>query len=366
VAALLLIAGGATISHDFFMAPEGMVGAHVLEGIKWPGVLVAPTYVILAAGLLWTALMAAALAVPARGPAWLPSRTALTLGALGSWLLLTVGTIYWIVPAVSQHLSMKGLFVKYKSIVGTGASPIGKYHVQGELSDYGKTTELTSLPQVFEFLGNADRVFVIAAAEDLPAIDQFAKQRTQGGGAGATGARPVDYFVIDDSNSKFLMLSNKLGNEQDKNPIKRFVVPVASGLPRQPQHPAQADFEGKIQIVGYDLPDEIERGKPFKMTVFYKVTQAVPGGYRIFHHFDGAGARFNGDHTPLDGKFPTNYWVPGFYILDEFTITPDRVTTPTGLCTVYTGFWSGDQRLKVVAGPADSDNRVKLGMVKVR
>lgn len=365
VAALVAIAGGATITHDFFMAPEGMLGAHVLEGIKWPSVVTAPTWFILGAGLLWTALVAAALALPGGRPAWLPSRSRLALGAMGTACLLTVASIYWIVPTLSQHLSMKGLFVKYKAIVGTGSSPIGKYHVQGELSDYGKTTDITSLPQLFEFLTNPDRVFVITAADDLPAIDQYAKQRSTAAPA-ASSARAADYFVIDDSNSKYLMLSNKLGGEQDKNPLRRFVLPVSGGLPRRPQHEVQVDLEGKIQILGYDVPDEVERGKPFKMTVYYQVKQPIPGNYKIFHHFDGAGARFNGDHTPLDGKFPTNYWVPGFYIIDEYTITPDRVTTPSGYCTVYTGFWSGDQRLKVVAGPADSDNRVKLGIIKVK
>ena len=85
---------------------------------------------------------------------------------------------------------------------------------------------------------------------------------------------------------------------------------------------------------------------------------------RRFIHFDGPGSRFNGDHVPLEGKFPTNYWVPGYYVVDEHSMEPDRTTAaqrPT--TTVYTGLWQGDARLKVVSGPSDGENRVKLGTV---
>lgn len=361
LAGLAVIAGAATLAHDFFMAPEGFVGAHVIEGIKWPPVVTAPAYLLLVAGLLWAALLGAALILPTTSSRWLPSRRALVSAALGTALALTVLTIAWVVPQVSQHLSMKGLFVKYKSIVGTGSSEIGKYHVPGQLSDYGKTTELTSLPQMFDFLGRPERVFVITGADDLPGIDQYAKQRDK-----EAAGRPATYFVIDDSNSKFLMLSNRLGGEQDKNPLRRFVLPVEQGLPHPPQFAVRADFEGKVELVGYDLPLELERGRPFKITLYYKVNQPIAGGYRIFIHFDGPGSRFNGDHTPLDGKFPTNYWVPGFYVIDEFTVTPDRVTQPSGTYTLYSGFWAGDQRLKVVAGPSDGENRVRMGTLRVR
>ena len=359
VAAILAASFAAIVAHDFFMSPEAFAGAHVLEGIKWPPIS-QPPIIILAAGLWWSALMALALVVPARASRLLPSRQSLLAGALGMSLLLSAISVYLIVPEISKHLSYKGLFVKYKSIVGTGESEIGKYHVPGTLSDYAQTSELSSLPQMFDFFAHPKRVFVITASDDLPAIDQYAKQRA------ADPAKRVDYYVIDDANSKFLMLSNQLGGDADKNPLRRFVIPIAQGLPKQPDKQINASFEGKVDLVGYDLPQELERGKPFKFTAYYKVNQPVGGAYKIFLHFDGPGTRFNGDHVPLDGKFATNYWVPGHYIVDEFMITPDRATQPSGTYTVYMGFWLGDQRLKVTAGTQDGENRVRVGVVRVK
>jgi 4-amino-4-deoxy-L-arabinose transferase-like glycosyltransferase len=361
--ALLVLVGAVAIAHDFFMTPEGFAGVHVLEGIKWPP-LPAPPYVILVGGIVWAALACAGLVAPRDPSPPVPrflDRRVMIAGSLGAALLLAGVSVYWIVPEVSKHLSYKGLFVKYKALVGTGSSEIGKYHVPGQLSDYAQTTELASLPQMFEFFGKRERVFVITAADDLPAIDQYARQKP----ADPTG-HGADYFVIDDSNSKFLMLSNQLGGEADKNPLRRFVFPVAGGLPRQPQHPIRVDFEGKVELVGYDLPDELERGKAFKIAMFYKVNAPVGGSHRVFIHFDGPGTRFNGDHTPLDGKFPANYWVPGYYIIDEFTVTPDRMSQPAGMYTIFTGFWQGDSRLKITSGPSDGDNRARIGAARVK
>jgi hypothetical protein len=92
-----------------------------------------------------------------------------------------------------------------------------------------------------------------------------------------------------------------------------------------------------------------------------------PSGYKIFLHFDGPGTRFNGDHVPLDGKFPTTLWSPGDYITDPYEMMAERATTPKGQYTIWMGFWPGGdgKRIPVVSGPNDGNNRVRLGTVKV-
>ncbi len=69
---------------------------------------------------------------------------------------------------------------------------------------------------------------------------------------------------------------------------------------------------------------------------------------------------------PLEGRFPTQYWVPGFYITDEHLIRPDRAMEPVGTYQGYAGFFLGAERLKVVSGPQDGDQRVKLGTFIVK
>jgi hypothetical protein len=260
-------------------------------------------------------------------------------------------------PALSHHLSVKSLFTKIPALGGASGDHIGRYHYPGQLSEYGNTVELNTLPSVFEFLGKPDRVFVIAPTEDLASIDQAAKQHETPGG-------PPAYVIIDDTNSRFLLLSNRVGpTEHDLNPLRRSIVKT---LDHAPQHEVHADFEGKVELVGYDLPAELSRGQSFKITTYYKVTAPVSGAYKIFLHFDGVGTRFNGDHVPVAGKFPTNYWVPGYYVIDEFTMEADKAVAPSGVYQIYGGFWLGESRLKVVSGASDGDNRVKMGTVRVK
>ena len=42
------------------------------------------------------------------------------------------------------------------------------------------------------------------------------------------------------------------------------------------------------------------------------------------------------------------------------------ITTPSGTYTIYMGFWLGSQRIKVIEGPNDGVNRVRLGTFRVR
>jgi hypothetical protein len=354
VAALIVGMAAAVVAHDFFLTPEKMLGAHVLEGIKWPPLNAAP-YVILGLGLLWGGAMALGLASKAGDG--LLSRQKLLWAGVGVGVFTTLVTTYWIVPDVSKHLSYKGLFTKYKALGGADGE-LGKYHVPGNLVYYapaGKTTDIGSLPQMFEFLGKPSRVFVMCSSEDLAPIDQHAKSHQP---------EPLTYYVVDDSNSKVLLLSNKLdAGKADLNPLKRQIV---RELPKPPQHEVHADFENKVELVGYDLPAELDRGRQFKITLYYKVKAPLEGAYKVFLHFDGPGTRFNGDHIPLESRFPTNYWVPGFYIIDEHDMEPDRATAPSGWYQIYSGMFMGDKRLKVVSGPSDGENRVKLGAVRVK
>jgi hypothetical protein len=140
---------------------------------------------------------------------------------------------------------------------------------------------------------------------------------------------------------------------------------VLSKPPQVPK-PVVASFENKVKLLGYDVPDVVTRGGKFKMTLFFQVLQQMPSGYKLFIHFDQPASRFHGDHDPLGGKFPTQYWLPGDYIVDPHEVEIPIITTPSGVYTIFAGFWLGEGRLKVVDGPNDGANRVQLGTFRVR
>ena len=113
----------------------------------------------------------------------------------------------------------------------------------------------------------------------------------------------------------------------------------------------------------------MRRRASHRLTVLnIEVNQPVGGIYKVFLHFMGP-SYINGDHVPLDGRFPTPYWVPGYYITDEHVVTPktgDQLSAPSGVYQIYMGFFAGDRRMKVVSGPQDGDNRVKLGLLRLK
>jgi hypothetical protein len=276
----------------------------------------------------------------------------LLAGAGATSLALALITAFWIVPQVSKHFSARDLYGRTKQL--DPVAPVGQYRFSGTGAAYyahGKApTQLGSLAELFQFLRRGERVFVMAGAEELPSIDQASREEK------------VHYVVVDDSNSRYITLSNRLGpHESDLNPLRLFI----SETPPKPQHPVEADFEHKVTLLGYDLPPEVKRGQEFKIRLYFRVDQPLGGSYKVFLHFDAANTRFNGDHTPLEGRFPTQYWVPGYYVTDEHLVTPDRAMQPAANYTVFMGLFAGDKRLKVLRGPQDGEQRVKLGTLLV-
>jgi hypothetical protein len=357
-AALTVGLAAIVLGRDFFTAPEQFVGVHMLEPVRWPGPLTHVPYVIMAFAAFWAGTMALGLGAPlaaadADPVKKLRGRQLLLGAAAAGAIAFAFVTAWWTVPDVSKHLSAREIYGHTKTL--DPKAPLGQYHFNATGASYyasGRTPQSLGTPkELFDFLAKPERVFVLAGSEELPNIDQAARQQKS------------TYFVIDDSNSRYLVLSNRLGpNEKDLNPLKRFI----SDTPPKPEHVVEVNFENKVKLLGYDLPAELGRGQDFKIRLYFQVLAPLGGNYKVFLHFDGSGTRFNGDHVPLEGRFPTPNWVPGYYITDEHTITPDRAMQPSGVYRIFMGLFAGESRLKVTEGPQDGENRVRLGEVKVR
>jgi hypothetical protein len=356
--AFAVLLGAILIGHDYLTNPEVYIGAHIQEQIRWPGPLTRTPQVLLGYCIAWGALMALAIGAPLalrnRGEAGqLRGRFIAVAASLIVALGMAVGTAHAIVPQVSSQLSSKDLYGKTKQL--DPGAPLGYYRFTATGTSYYSekraSTQLNTIDNLFEFLQKPERVLVFAGADELPAIDQTSR------------TKKINYFVIDDTNARFMILSNKLKpGDIDANPLKRFISETAP----TPQRVVQANFEDKIQLIGYDAPQTVHRGEEFKVRLYYKVLAPVGGTYKVFIHFDGPGARMNGDHVPLAGRFPTQNWVTGYYITDEHVMKPDRAGEPSGPYTILMGFFAGDKRLKVTSGPADGENRVKLGPMTVQ
>jgi hypothetical protein len=340
----------AILARDLFLYPEYLATNHLLESVKWPvGVKLAPVFV--GFGLAFGAAGLGAFALRGR---WAAVGKMATYAVLAVTLTTSATIAFVVTPSLSQHFSQKVLFDRFQKL-RHGGEPLAQYRVAGKGVAYytrGEVKEIPSMPALLDYLRDPKRVFVIVQAEELGQLDQQSR------------AAGVGYNVIDDTSSRFLLVSNRLGaGEQDRNALKTLVRQE----PPTPQHRVVADFDGKIGLLGYDLPAEISRGSKFTIKLHFQVKVKPPSGYKVFLHFDGPGTRFNGDHAPLDGKFPTQLWSPGDYITDPYEMMAERATTPKGPYTVWMGLWPGGdgKRIPVVSGPNDGNNRVRLGTVKV-
>jgi 4-amino-4-deoxy-L-arabinose transferase-like glycosyltransferase len=361
-AALTAALGALVIGRDFYVFPEYFVGAHMIETLRWPGPLATMPYVMVSYAAFFAGVIGLAIGVPLAGPGGSPQqrrsgRLILVGGAVAASLAMALFTALWLVPQCSKHLSSKELYGKSKQL--DPSAPIGQYHFNAQGASYysgGKApVTLSGIEDLFKFLAKPEHVFVMAGAEELPSIDQYAKQHA------------APYFVVDDSSARYLMLSNRLGpGERDLNPLRLYV----SDKPPTPAHPVSINFDNKVELIGWDAPPMISGRQEFKLKLYYKVNAPLAGSYKVFVHVDGAGTRINGDHVPLDGKFPTNYWVVGSYIIDEHTIKPSDNNTGTapasGYYQIYMGMYLGAERLKILSGPSDGDNRARLGGITIK
>jgi len=361
-AALTAALGALVIGRDFFVFPEYFVGAHMIETLRWPGPLSSMPYIMVSYAAFFAGVIGLAIGVPLAGPGGSPQqrrsgRLILVGGAVAASLAMALFTALYLVPMCSKHLSSKELYGKSKQLDPN--APIGQFHFNAQGASYyagGKAAvTLSSVEDVFKFLAKPEHVFVMAGAEELPSIDQYAKQHQ------------ATYYVVDDSSARYLMLSNRLGpGERDLNPLRLYV----SDKPPTPAHPLSINFDNKVELIGWDAPPMISAHQDFKLRLYYKVNAPLPGSYKVFVHIDGAGTRINGDHVPLDGKFPTNYWVVGSYITDEHLIKPSENNTGTapnsGYYQIYMGMYLGSERLKIVSGPSDGDNRARLGGITIK
>jgi hypothetical protein len=357
-AALTVALGTIMIGRDFYLQPESYIGAHMTETLRWPGPLPTVPYFLIGFAAFFAAVIGLAMGVPLAPSSANPQqrvrgRLVLVGGAIAGALVMALLTAHYIVPKVSKTLSPRDLYGKSKQL--DPSAPLGQYRFNATGSSYYTTGKapvtLATLDDLFKFLAKPEHVFVMAGVDELPSIDQFSKQKNQA------------YFVVDDSNARFLMLSNRvLPNEHDVNPLKLFV----SNQKPLMGHTTSIDFDGKVELIGYDLPSIVSKGEDIKLRLYFKVLSPINGAWKVFVHLDGAGSRINGDHVPLEGRFPTQYWVPGYFITDEHIIHPDRSVEQEGYHQLFMGLWMGADRMKIVTGDKDNENRARLGGLTVK
>lgn len=283
------------------------------------------------------------------------SRIGVALALAGTVLCAAFWSFGW-QPTLAKHLSSKAMFDTYLALRKPGDQLVIMGEMGGAPQSYARGVEIekvTTRQQLVETIGRPQRVFAIAPQTELCQLHR------------EIGGKP--YFVLDDRNTRSLLLSNRVDGTTDKNPLRTAILhEEPKNIPSRPK--GRVVFDNRIELLGWSLPKRVSGGEMFEVTLFYKVLQPVGGNWRVLMHFDGRGGRaFNGDHEPIKGRCQTATWQPGDYIVDRVTLRGKRGAAPAGTYDVWTGFFTGSnpnwRNMPVSEAPADMrDNadRVKI------
>jgi tetratricopeptide (TPR) repeat protein len=115
-----------------------------------------------------------------------------------------------------------------------------------------------------------------------------------------------------------------------------------------PAAPAPATFGEAVRLLGYRLePEALRAGERFRLTYYWQALRPATRDYTVFVHFQREGkVRFQHDHAPLEGAYPTSRWQPGEVVRESF----DLVAPPdleAGRYEIVLGLWDPEARRRL-------------------
>jgi 4-amino-4-deoxy-L-arabinose transferase-like glycosyltransferase len=266
-------------------------------------------------------------------------------------------------PALANQVSPKEVFESYEKR-HAGAEPLALFGVGGKTSAYyagGEPATLNDVNAAYDWLmgGNGGRRFLAMKTDELPKLNQIYRERV----------KPRQNLpVIDGRSSQIVLVSSSLAGDTNENPLGKILL---SERPH-PQHPLDVNMEDKLEVLGYDIVDgsghfvtSIGPGRKYRMRTYYQVLAPITTEWEAFIHIDGYQRRHNGDHKPMDSKYPFALWLKDDLLVDDYEISLEPNYTP-GDYELFFGLFVGETRLKVKSGPSDGDNRIKGGILKVQ
>jgi hypothetical protein len=267
-------------------------------------------------------------------------------------------------PALANQLSPKEIFESYQR-THKGAEPLALFGVGGRTAAYyagGQPTILKDSSSAYEWLmgGEGGRRFLAVRADELARLNRTYRDRSANG---------QNLPVLDARSSQIVLVASALADgEKNQNPLGRIVLTS----PPNPQHEIKANFEDKLEVLGYDIVDangryvdHVAPGKKYHMRTYFHVLTPMPSEWEMFIHIDGQRRRHNGDHKMCEGKYPMTLWLKDDVVMDDHEFSLEPNFSP-GAYTLYFGLFVGESRLKLNAGPSDGDNRVNGGALRVQ
>ncbi len=261
-------------------------------------------------------------------------------------------------PALSQHFSPKPVYEAYAELAEGRLEPLATYKVSPSPARYYTRSTVTPLQthdELEAFFAEGGQRWAVIEAGRLPTLDRVFRRETG------------HHLYVADARSVRLLLVAAQPVEGRAN--QSFLASTVLGEAPVPERAVRANFDDRIELIGYDLDlpggDSVGAGQRFGITWYWRALAESASSQQVFVHIDGFGLRLNGDHVPVDGKYPTSLWLKGDVIVDSQTLTVPA-NYQNGDYTIYVGLFRGSKRLEVKSGTSDDANRVDAGLLSVR
>jgi len=268
-------------------------------------------------------------------------------------------------PALANQLSPKEVFESYRH--ECPGAPLALLGVGGRTSAYyagGQPQTISDPSSAYQWLtaGGGERRCLALKAEELPKLNQLWREHSP--------EPRTNLPIVDARSSQILLAASALvPGEKNDNPLSSMVLSVP---PPHPWRKIDANMDDKIEVLSIDLYDDrghsveaVSPGRTYHLKTYYRVLAPVTTEWEAFIHIDGFHRRHNGDHKPMNGKYPMSLWLPGDLLADDHEFKLEPNFTP-GTYTIFFGLFVGDTRLKVKSGPNDGDNRINGGALRVQ
>ncbi len=149
-------------------------------------------------------------------------------------------------------------------------------------------------------------------------------------------------------------------------------------LPAGMAHPMEANFEGQIKLLGYDLPSRrVQPGEGLPLTLYWQGVQWMGEDFVIFNRLldnpqDYSQQMAWGGYDRLAKEnYSTLYWAPGEIVTDGFAV-PVAPDAPAGVYTLALGWYrrvNGQAQSLFILNPETGEpteaTSVTIGPIKV-
>ncbi len=324
---------------------------------------------------------------------WMPAAAAALVGAalLGPWvwkwmgalrpvrgaLLLLGGLLCAFVvgfthlPQVNARFSSQGAY-RLWSKLSEGKGTLTAYRARADMASHyaGRPVAAVTSPEdaaraLLTLDSSGERptssAWLVTPSDEIAAVDR----------AFRTLGQPDQFLFVAGPEGMGVQLATRTPVEHMPN-LNPLLGHVFRELPRTPQVATDISFDNRITMLGYDVMDldsspvdSVGPGETFRVRWYFRCEKPVDGAYQLFLHIDGRGQRIHGDHHPVEGLFPANLWLVGDVIVDEQELKVPFNYRP-GSYMIHIGFYKGSNRMSVIRGAQDGDNRARAGSLLIR